>query len=70
MLTDALLPCPRCEEPNDLLYKRVYSAHGGHDVWIVECQRCGYLKPIVRNRQLSYDSLVSEWNKLPRRAAN
>lgn len=63
---DTLLPCPKCEESQNVFFKAIYNGFSGYQVWIVECAQCGYLVPIASSRPGSLDTLTSEWNNLPR----
>ena len=56
---EQLSPC-ECGEHEHIYIKRVYMSFN-NDVWVVECQRCGNIVPVV-SREYDSEKFVTAWN--------
>jgi hypothetical protein len=62
-----MLACKECGELEHIYFKHVY--HGFRDsVWIVECQQCYSLVPVV-SYQYCPEEMTAAWNGMQARAA-
>jgi len=56
----AMLACKECGELEHIYFKHVY--HGLRDsIWVVECQRCYFLVPVVAH-QYDPEKMTAAWN--------
>ncbi len=51
-----------CGEDEEIYSKLAYCGYRGNSLWVVECQRCGFIVPVVHYKY-EQEVMVNEWNR-------